>query len=118
MIFDQCLSVRYKKHPEVLKWLISHERKQLAINNCCQQVAIAEKSRKNKFNSLEMAALIAAASEMFARAALNAHEAFLMSEAERNRRQKEVDEIKEIETSVKEIDRDKGNDSRSGSGNN
>jgi hypothetical protein len=81
--FDNHLKKEFKEHPNVLKFLLNHERKQLCINNLIREFKIAEWSIQRydllTLNSLKMFTVDFA--NMFAKAALKLKEQNLMSEA-------------------------------------
>lgn len=108
LIFDQYLRANFKHKPEVLSFLLFHERKELCIRNLCDQIQICEKRSKVKLNFDAQAykLSIEEVAKIFAQAAISARVAELVSIVERQRRLNEESKYDEIRSVVKGLDED------------
>lgn len=105
--FDAHLRKLFQEsNKEVLNFLLKHERKQLCLNNLCNQILVAEASSKVKVNIDSFQLLIEETAKLFANAAIDARIHELMTPAEKTRRQSEVSKLDEIKSVVVEVDRE------------
>ena len=83
--------------PEVMNFVLNHERKSKCIENIMQQVFIIEK-RRLKMSPITMRRLIGDVARTFAKAALTEKEQQLMSEAQKRALTAQQDYIKDAES--------------------
>jgi hypothetical protein len=95
--FDNHLKKEFKEHPNILKFLLNHERKQLCINNLMKEFKIAEWSIQRydllTLSSLKMFTVDFA--NMFAKAAIKLKEEQLMSESSKQYKMHQDQEIQD-----------------------
>lgn len=112
--FNNALRVKFGHKPDILKFLLEHERKDLCLKNLCNQIEIAERRGRFRldFDVTKYILMINEMAVMFARAAVNARINELMSSAEKHRRQSEATKYDEIKSVVKGLDDEdeQGND--------
>lgn len=105
-LFDQYLTKNFGHKPEVLQFLLHHERRQICLQNLCGQIQIAEKRSKLRlnFDAIKYKLMIDEVAKMFAHAAVRVRVAELVSTAEKYRRQSEASKYDEIKSVVKGLD--------------
>ncbi len=106
ILFDEYLRKNFKHKPDVLDFLLNHERKEVCIRNLCDQIQVCEKRSKVKlnFDAKAYKLSIEEVAKMFASAAVNAKVAALVSSVERHRRESEESKYDEIRSVVKGLD--------------
>lgn len=96
LIFDQELKALFHEKVEILKFLLTHERRHLALDNLTHQVRLVLFNHKPKRASLEK--LVKDIARMFAKASLDEHKAKVMSASERALRIQKANYINDAET--------------------
>lgn len=77
--------------PEVLRFLLTHERRTLCISNICLQIQVAEKANHRvQMNRFKYKAMIEAVADMFAKNAVQAHVDSLMTAAAKGARMEQI----------------------------
>lgn len=84
--FDQELKRLFNTKPDILNFLIKHERKQLCLTNLLGEIKKSPWLTKPQFNEI-----IKAAATLFAKAALDTKEKELISQAELKRLEHQSD---------------------------
>lgn len=102
-VFNEALVERFSKKPEVLNFLLRHERKTRCLENLCEQIRLTEFKATVKLDARRYRLMIRTVADLFAKAALEAKHQELLSEAEKKRIAKEADAIKEAETVLHEV---------------
>lgn len=106
-IFDDHLREKFKATPEIVRFLIGHERKGICLENLCGQIEICERRQFNiGFNSKVYKRTIQDIGDMFASACLKHAEELALSSSERLRRITEGDKDKSIDEMVEEWKKD------------
>jgi hypothetical protein len=86
-IFDQFITDTFKAKPEVSRYLMNHERKNLCVDNLCEQIQIIERRRlKIVFDAAYYKRTIQDIARMFCNACLKHAEEKSLSSNERLRR--------------------------------
>jgi len=86
IVFNSFILQLFKDKPEILRFLLNHERKQQVLVHVCQQISIAENSNiRTRFDAAKHNFLIFECVKMFCNAALMHAEQGLLSHAERSR---------------------------------
>lgn len=101
--FDKFLRETFKEKTEIRDFLLSHERKRLAIENLCNQIVIAEGRSRLKFSPAHYQKMCEEGARLFAKAAIEAHIQSRWSPAEVARRSDELSRQKEIEACIQEV---------------
>lgn len=97
IVFNSYLRQMFSHKPEVLNFLLNHERRPKIINICCDQIMIAEKSNIAKmFDISKYRLLIGECAKLFCTAALRHAEEKALSRAEMVRRIDEANRIKNL----------------------
>lgn len=97
-IFDHYLKQIFISKPDVARYLLKHERRSLVIENCCEQIRIAEISNiRQNFDISKYHLVISECAKLFAQTALKHAEEQEVSRLERQRRIDEANRIKAIE---------------------
>lgn len=99
--FDNVLTTVFTSKPDVLKFLIGHERKQVCLDNLCRELNGIRKLGKENY-----LAVIASAAKMFAKAALDYKETQLLSEAEKRSRIYNADIEKRVAAASQDIEKE------------
>lgn len=107
--FDKYLVDTFKSKPQIAKFLLKHERKNVCLNNLCEQIVRAEKGNII-FNSDKYSKVITDVAHMFATQAIKHVEEQRLSESEIKKRYQNQDSLKEAEQSIKELSEDAKND--------
>lgn len=101
-IFNDHLTVKFQHKPEVLKYLLQNERKQVCLDNLCEQIILCEK-RLIIFDLTKWKFTITSTADMFALAALRVAEERALSPAERSRRIAVAGRDKELELIMSDL---------------
>lgn len=103
--FDAELTKVFKQKPDILRFLLKHERKDRCILNLCAEISRAEQYRINV--SVEnYSKIIKDFARMFARAALTYAEEKALSDAERARRIWESDRLNRAEQFAEDLEKE------------
>lgn len=98
MLFNAHLKAKFGHKEEVFKLLFNHERKEMVVNNCCQQIEVAErKAFSINWDANKYKMLIEQVADMFASAVLKHAEESLLTQAKRNQKISEANRIKDLE---------------------
>lgn len=101
--FDAYLKRKLETKPNVLSFLLNHERRAVAIERTKEQIHIAEHSNfGKKFNAKHVKEMIETCAAAFANAALNYKEQQLLSELEKSRLVNEATKIERYEAEFEE----------------
>lgn len=95
-----------RNRAEMVRFLLEHERKPLAVNNLCAQILIAEKRTKLRMDQTKLKLLVFTSAKMFAQAAVNSKIQQMLSPAEKKRIESEKSQYDEIKSAVKGLDDD------------
>ena len=95
-LFNAHLTEKFSHKPEVLKYLLQNDRKQVCLDNLCEQIIRAER-KLILFDLTRWKSMIRSTAEMFAGAALRKAEEAALSPAERSRRIKVAGRDKELD---------------------
>ena len=83
---------------------MKHERKQIAIDNICQEIVKAEQSNiGHKFDKRKWQTVIEAGAKMFCDAAIKFKEQQLLSEIEKQRQIDEAEKLKKAEECLEDV---------------
>lgn len=94
--FDQKINELFSERPEIKRFILNHDRKQVCIENLNRELwKLENTSVRTNINSLTLA--IDSFAEMFARAALLSKEQELMSKTEQIRQEREFAETKRLQ---------------------
>lgn len=104
-LFDAALVEKFNQLPDVLNFLLKHERKKLCLDNLCAEI-IRMNGRKLLFELDTFKQVIETTADMFARKALKLAEENTLSSIERIRRQTESDRIKNAQEVMHELEKD------------
>lgn len=97
-IFDQTINERFKAKPNVRDFLIRHERKEVVLNNICQQIRMCELSSiRTKFDAEKLLWVVTEMAVFFAKTALDHKQEQMLSKAEVNRRVSDADKFKQLQ---------------------
>lgn len=83
-VFDETLVEKFKAQPDVLKFLIDHERKKVCLDNLCAEI-IKMNGRRLLINIVDFKDVIKSVAGMFAHQALRKAEQDALSDLERIR---------------------------------
>lgn len=104
-IFEDYLKEKLVTKPDVLKFVLNHERKDLCIKNLCGQILIAEKKLgANRFKKKQFEYMIQSIAKAFAESAIEYKAQSIISGNERKLREQKADTIKEAEGMIKELE--------------
>lgn len=101
--FTQWITTTFQTQPEIVKYLLQHERKQTMLENLCSEVRKAEIKMATKFTKNDLKLFVKSVGGLYARNALQALEDALLSQAEKVRRIDEAGRIKDIEDEQNEV---------------
>ena len=105
--FDDSLVFRFGAKPDVLRFLLSHPRKQTCINHLCREIVKIERSSvRIIFDVSVYKKTISDVSNMFAAAALQQAEERSLSELEISRRVTEAGKIKAAEEMMTDLEKE------------
>lgn len=105
--FDAELSRVFREKPDILKFLLKHERKEVCIVNLCGQVAnIERRSYSITFDITLYKSVVHSVARMFAEACLLNAQSKTTSSIEKIRQQTEVDKEKQVEEMIKQFIKD------------
>ena len=105
--FDSSLEAIYKSRPEVLKFILKHERKEICIKNLYVEIMHAE--GLNLIPNLDVYdTLIKDVAKLFARTCLEHKEQELLSAAERKRREQNAEQnrLREAGELMKDLEKE------------
>lgn len=102
--FDKHLNEKFANKPDIAKFLVRHERKDVCIDELCTQIRLAELGLRRKMTTHSYDMLIKSTADLFAMAALNSKENELMSASERQRRLADAAYEKELQAEMKEYE--------------
>jgi hypothetical protein len=96
--FDSWISHTFAEKPQIMRWLLAHERKGSCINRVCEQLKKAEQCNiGRRFDVRRFNMLIDECAKMFSNAAVNYQHQAILSTAERNRRIDEASRFDNLE---------------------
>jgi hypothetical protein len=104
-IFDESVDTLFKDKPHLIPFFKDHERKNVVLNNLCEQILIIE-NRNLHFNAENYRSTIKDIALLFCKAALKHTEELNLSSAERNRRDREQNILKIAQETIKELQKD------------
>ena len=104
--FNAALTRIFGEKPEVLSYLLNHERKNICIERLCEQAFIAERKMRGQFTTSGMLKIVDAGARIFAKAALDTAEVQAMSHAEKMRQRVEADHIKDCEAAMVDLEKE------------
>lgn len=106
--FDKAVDKLFEKHSSseiMAKFVKTHERKELVINNLYDQVVLVEKSNiKTRFTTQKYEELIDCVAKMFARNCIEKAEQDALSWSEIARRVSEADTIKRAAECIEDLE--------------
>lgn len=106
-VFDGYLREKFAAKPDILRFLLQHERKPLCMENLCTQIRIAELSNIGKrFNQRRYHFVICEIAKLFASAALEQVEQKLLSHAEVQRRIDEANIYETAQQCISELEKE------------
>jgi N-methylhydantoinase B/oxoprolinase/acetone carboxylase alpha subunit len=106
-LFDASLRRTLKStKPEILRFILSHERKPKCIDSLTHQIRMLEFSAPRMASKKNVESLIESIAALFGRNSLEEREKQIMSEAEKKRRMHEADVIKDAEQHISELERE------------
>jgi len=94
--FDLKIKEVLKPKPEVMKFVLNHERKDIVLNNLCEQIQACERGIIS-FDTTKYNQVIDSVATFFSQAALQVKEADLVSYLEKQRRIDEQVKIENLE---------------------
>jgi len=103
--FDSTLKKTFSSKPDILKFLINHERKYLVIDNLCYQIRLAELG-KNKLDIDKYNMLISDMARFFAQNALEYKKQQILSDNEKKRLIEESDKLKEAQDAFEQMEKE------------
>lgn len=104
-IFLERIRDQYRDKPDELKFLLSHERKEICLNHLCAEIQKAERRLyKITFETAQYKHLIHAMTDFFATTALKHKGETLLTEGERYRRIKEASRYDDLLQEITEGD--------------
>lgn len=86
-IFDDKIRSAFKTRPDLKKFFLKHERKQLCLENLCGEIKLAEALLARKFDGEKYRNMIEQVAVMFCRGAIGQKEKDIASRAEQRRRE-------------------------------
>jgi len=106
-LFDAELDRIFKTKPDIAKFLKTHPRRNLCLDNLCEQVETCEKRTYSiTFDADAYKDVIKSVARMFSEAALNHLEQSLLSESEKLRLRKEGERDLYVEEAIEEMKKD------------
>lgn len=103
-IFEDHLKTTLITQPEVLKFVLNHERKDLCIRNLCDQILVSERKLRAKFDQKKYKLMIESIANQFAQAAIDLKKQEILSQSEKKRLIKQADSLKEAEECVNDLE--------------
>lgn len=104
-IFDESVDTLFSEKPHLVPFFKDHERKNVVLNNLCEQILIIE-NRNLHFNAEAHRTLIKDVALLFCKAALKLVEEQHLSPAERSRREREGRALDIAKDTIKELQKD------------
>lgn len=102
--FDAFIADTFKEKPEIKKFFIMHPRKNLCLDNLCEQIALCEKRTYSiTFNAETYKRTIRDVARMFCTSALAQREQSQLSEAERARQTRENTRDEYVEEAIADM---------------
>jgi len=105
VIFDKFLEETLAPKPEILKFVLNHERKDLVLNNLCDQILRAERYNFN-FNAEKYRFIIRSMAKTFATVCLEHHRQQALSSLEKIRIRNESENIQRAQEIMDTIERE------------
>ena len=103
-IFNARIKYKFGRIESVYKMLDSHERKNVVIHNCCEQIKIAEKKTFSiKFDKEKYTSLVKSIADMFAGVAIKNAEEGILSTARKQQMVNEHQRKADIKSLVDEL---------------
>lgn len=105
-VFDEHLKTVFASKPDILRFLLNHERKNLCLERLAKEIRMAELSQKvggSAFNISKLRACIETTANIFALAALEAKKKELLSLMELKRLEDEAAKVSEAQNVLREI---------------
>lgn len=96
-LFNTFIESTFREKPEVKNFLHKHERKQIVIDNTCEQIRQAELKFATKMDSKRVTSIVNECAKMFCKAALAHIEEKQISEIKRKQMEQEAHKKQEIE---------------------
>lgn len=107
--FDNALKAKFKDKTDIQNYLLKHERKNLCIQNLCEQIIRAEKYSINiSLNTYD--GIIKDIAMMFAKACLQKAEESHYSQAKINQIKAQQDHLKQAEEMLHDLEKETLND--------
>lgn len=104
--FDGYLKHKLGKKPDILRFVLNHERKHVCIDNICNQIQIMERKPNMMANTKRVAYIIDNMADFFAKVAIEQRIQYMKSDIEKKQITAQADRIKEAEGMVKELEDD------------
>lgn len=102
LVFNSYITQFFQGKTEIIRFLLTHPRRELVINRCCEQITLAESSNiKHRFDTSKYSTLIFECAKLFCNAALGHAEQQALSRLERQRR---IDEANRMEAIAEEFE--------------
>lgn len=102
-IFDAYLTTKLSPKPEILKFVLHHERKNLCLENLCGEIKVCEwKLGSQRFDLAKYKLTIEEVAKLFAATCLKAKGEELLTRNERIRRIDEASQYEELSKEIKE----------------
>lgn len=105
VIFDKFLEETFLTKPEILKFVLNHERKDIVINNLCDQIIRLERYNIN-FNAEKYRFIIRSMAKTFATVCLEHHRQQSLSSLEKIRIRNESENIQRAQEIMDTIERE------------
>lgn len=103
-IFDDYLKSRLQSKPEVLNLVLTHERKDLCLNQLCAQIRYAEKKIGRLMNQKNYRAMIEGVANAYAHAVIKNKEESILSANEKKRLEQQAGTLAESEAMIQDLD--------------
>ena len=107
--FDGFIKETFKDKPEVLNALLKHERKELCVNNLCEQILKAENGNV-QFDLSKYNLMIKTVTDLFAHACLKNWEFKALSRNEIKRLETEANDMKNTEDFLIDLEKEDKNE--------
>lgn len=105
VIFDKFLEETFTPKPEILKFVLNHERKNVVINNLCEQILRIERYNIN-FDAHKYTFVIRSIAKSFATVCLEHHRQQSLSSLEKIRIRNESENIQRAQEIMETIERE------------
>lgn len=104
--FDRHLKEMFGQKPDILKWILSHPRRELFEKNLCQEIRLAEFKFGARMNVAKLNLLITHGCNLFADCCINNKTKEMMSAAELKRHEQKAGELKDTQGLVDDMEKE------------